>query len=141
MDEDFKASFKKDFRKNRWLILAVVAGSAVLLIRTGWQQQQLTKKFQQACEAEMNMDIHAVVSSASYDNSNPPQLRIDFSNGSSYQPIYIKSWKGIVLSAGDSIRKLPGSFAVSIIRRSGPPLLINDSMDCCDLIEALRKNK
>lgn len=141
MKDDFKTSFKKDFKKNRWLILAVLAGSVVLLIRTGWQQHQLTTTFEQACEAEMGMDIRGVVTKASFDNSQPSQFHIDFSNGKSYQPIDSKSWKSIALTPGDSIRKMPGSFAVSIYRATGPPLRINDSMDCQGLIEALRKNK
>lgn len=112
-------------------IVGIVVAIPIFMIIDKCQQRKNAKENRMDCYAELNREVKGTVARAYIDeNINHKGYVIDFTNGKSYRPLYLREWQGIDLFPGDSLYKKPGAFRIVIYKNEHAPMIINDTLDC-----------
>jgi hypothetical protein len=121
--------------------VGVLATLSVFLIIDKCQQRRNAKEERIDCYTELNREVAGTVARAFEDeNINHKGYVIEFTNGKSYRPRYVKNWGKIDLDPGDSVYKKSGIFRIFIFKNGQAPLIINDTIDC-EKIEAYLESR
>jgi hypothetical protein len=121
------------FLSGNKLLIFVIIAILFFFIFQEYQNRRNANKNRNDCYTELNKEVSGVVVKAFFDeNPNHKGFEIQFTNGTSYRPLYLEKWQPISLNAGDSIYKKSGVLKVTVFRNryEEPLIIIEDTIDC-----------
>lgn len=118
------------------LLIIIIAGILIFFVIQKYQDRRNANENRNDCYTELNKEVSGVVVKSFFDeNPNHKGFVIEFTNGTTYRPMYLTKWQPIVLSEGDSIYKKAGAFKFVIFRKryDNPIIIVEDTVNCDEL--------
>ena len=120
---------------NKLLLLITITSFIIFIIINKYQQHENAKQDSLDCYTELNKEVKGVVTRAFFDeNPDHKGFVIEFTNGKTYRPLFLKKWQPITLDTGDSVYKKAGVFKVFILKKDKEhSFILEDTVNCDSL--------